>query len=370
MSARSEWRPEQLLARSGGVVELLRLPAAVFGAVAAARGALYDRGLLPAARVDLPVVCVGNLTAGGTGKTPAVVWVARRLQARGLRPGVLSRGYKRGAEELGDEGRLLATLLPGVPHVADPDRVAGATELSTLGVDVIVLDDGFQHRRLARDLDLVLIDATRPWGLPAPPGGGAPVRALLPRGLLREAPRGLRRAGAVILTRVDQVEPSVVDALEAEVERIAPGLAVCRAVHAPRELVRLGAEERAPFEDLAGTEVDLVSGIGNPRAFEDLVVAAGARVREHRCFPDHHGYTAGDLEGLGAPNSEGRTMVLTTSKDAVKLEATGGLPASLWVFSVELELCSGEPVLEALLDALPRGRRELEQAAFHEGLHG
>ena len=169
------------LARRGGAVELLWLPALLFGAAARLRGWLYDHRLLPIRQLDTPVVSIGNLSVGGTGKTPMVAHVASRLQEMGLRPGVLSRGYGRGDAEQNEEACLLERLLPGVPQVQDPDRVAGGERLQELGVDVIVLDDGFQHRRLGRDLDICLVDATRPWGLPAM--GHEPVRAPLPRGL-------------------------------------------------------------------------------------------------------------------------------------------------------------------------------------------
>ena len=360
-------RIEDRLARRGGAVELLRLPAAVFGAVSGLRSSLYDRGLLPVERLDAPVVSVGNLTAGGTGKTPMVALLAQRLRARGRRPGLLSRGYgsRRGAEN--DEARLLAELLPDVAHVQDPDRAAGGRRLvEQHGVDVVLLDDGFQHRRLHRDLDLVLVDATRPWGLPPDGANREPVRALLPRGLLREHPRNLARAHAVVLTRVDQAAHELVAGARAQVARWAPHLPVLTAEHRPVS-VRARDGGRSDPRDLAGREVDLISGIGNPQAFEDSVRGLGATVRSHRRLPDHHDHSAADLDGLGA----GGGWVLTTAKDAVKLR---DLPASarieLRVLDVELVLRDGDEVLEALLDSLPESRAQRERSALHEGLHG
>jgi len=359
-SARAR-RVEERLARRGGAVELLRLPAALFGAAAGLRGALYDRGWLPVERLDVPVVCVGNLTAGGTGKTPMVVWVARELQRRGLRPGLSSRGYGARAGEVSDEGRLLDRLLPGVPRVESADRARAGRELEARGCDAVVLDDGFQHRRLVRDLDLVLVDATRPWGLPASGAGGAPVRAFLPRGLLRESPRGLARAGAAVITRVDQADERTVEALAAELERWAPGLGVATARHRPVRIAGPGAESAHPGA-LAGREVDLVSGVGNPDAFEASVRALGARVHEHRRFADHHAYRPDDLRGLG----EAGRWLLATAKDAVKL----GDDPRLRVLEVELEIASGRSLLEALLDSLPAGRAQRQRRTLHEGLHG
>ncbi|MEM7310057.1 MAG: tetraacyldisaccharide 4'-kinase [Planctomycetota bacterium] len=336
------------------------MPAVLYGALLGLRGRMYDRGILPVARLDVPVVCVGNLTAGGTGKTPMVAWVVRALAELGLRPGVLSRGY--GAKDgANDESRLLADVLPDVPHEQDPDRVAGGVRLVARGVDAIVLDDGFQHRRLHRDLDLVLVDATRPWGLPSPPAGGDPVRALLPRGLLREAPGGLARAHAAVLTRTDQVAPERADALAAELQGLAPGLPVCRARH---RAVRLRAPDGSAMHPraLQGREADLVSGIGNPEAFEATVRDLGGCPREHRRFPDHHAFAPGELSGLGG---EGR-LVVTTAKDAARLGPGHGLH----VLEVELVVDEGAEVLDALLRALPDGRARRERRSIHEGLHG
>ena len=354
-------RADSRLAHRGGAVELLRLPAALFGAAATLRRALYDASVLPVHKVDVPVVCVGNLSTGGTGKTPMCALVADRLARRGLRPGLLSRGYGT-SHGPNDEALLLERLLPGVPHVQDPDRVRGARELVDRGCGSIVLDDGFQHRRLHRDLDLVLVDATRPWGLPSPPEGGPPVRALLPRGLLREPPSSLSRADAIVLTRTAQADAAALERLELEIARFAPGRPVLRADHrAARLLDESGASHR--LESLAGREVDLASGIGNPESFEKSVRALGARVRTHRAFPDHHAFEPGDLSGLGA---EGRPLVVT-SKDAVKLAAQR---AKFLVLEIDLVLLSGEPVLEALLDSLAPGAQAVERAALRAGMHG
>lgn len=352
-------RPEEWLARRGGVRELLRVPASLFGALARARNGLYDAGLLPRARLAAPVVSVGNLSVGGTGKTPMVVWVARELERRGRRVGLLSRGYKASPGELNDEGRLMAELLPGVEHVQDADRVRGAGRLLRGGADVIVLDDGFQHRRLARDLDIVLVDATRPWGLPAV--GGAAVRSVLPRGLLREGVSGLARADSLVLTRSDAVSSSELAELEEELERLAPGVPRALAEHRPSGLRR--GQERLELGELDGRAVRLVSGIGNPGAFEATARSLGADVRGVHAFEDHHAYTREELEPLAARGDE----LLVTAKDAVKL---AGLGVAHLVLDVELVVTRGEKVLAALLEALPPGEAEARRAAQHEGLHG
>lgn len=365
---RSVRRPEWLAER-GGAVELLRVPSAIFGALSGARARLFDLGLLPAARLDVPVVSVGNLSTGGTGKSPCVALVCRELRARGRRPAVLSRGYAAPGDGANDEALVLARELPDLPQRSDPDRLRGGERLvEESGCDVVVLDDGFQHRSLARDLDLVLVDALRPWGLPAPSAGGAPVRALLPRGLLRERPSALARADLLVLTRTDQLERERLAELEEELESLAPGRPIAHAIHRPRTLRRLVPDARDTHLDaLAGRLVDVVSGIGNPAALEATLHGLGARVAQHRAFPDHHAYRPADLEGLGA----GERWIVTTEKDAVKLERLD-LPqrAALRVLGVELELVRGAGVLDALLDALAPGSRERERAVLHEGLHG
>lgn len=342
-------RPEERLARRGGAIELLRLPALGFALVARARGALYDRRVLPIAHVGVPVVSIGNLTTGGTGKTPFVAWMTAELARRGYQPGILSRGFGAARGETNDEAKLLARLAPGVAHAQQRDRVRGARELVSGGVDALVLDDGFQHRALARDLDLVLVDATRPFGL-AGIDGEAPVRALLPRGLLREPPSALRRADLVVITRTELADPRALEELERELARIAPGRPIARARLVARGWIdEQGA--RTDLDALRGREVDLVSALGNPAAFEASVRATGAIPRDQRVFPDHHRYVRADLAGLPAP---GR-MLVTSGKDAVKLAPLG---VAFRALDVEFELASGREVLAALLDALPapRGR--------------
>ena len=355
-------RIEARLERGGLAVEFLRAPELLFRVVSGLRRALYDRRWLPTAKLDAPVVSIGNLSAGGTGKTPMVAWVARELGARGRRVGLLSRGFGARAGAGNDEAALLAELLPDVPHAQGADRIAnGHGLIERHACDVLVLDDGFQHRKLARDLDIVLLDATRPWGLAGRSDHDAP---LLPRGLLREPPSALSRADAVILTRVDQASTAELTDLRRAVERHAPGKALALASHAPARLRALDGA-CAELAELSGRDVDVVSGIGNPAAFQRTLEALGARVREHRRFPDHHAFTASDLAGLGA------RWIVVTAKDAVKLRALAS-PAlgSLRVLDIELRFHEGQAALGALLDSLAPSRAQRERTALHEGLHG
>jgi tetraacyldisaccharide 4'-kinase len=354
-------RVDEWLAQAGAA-NLLYPAAKVYERLMALRNALYDRGVLRAARLGVPVVSIGNLTAGGTGKTPMAAWCVAELRRRNLRPGVLSRGYARRGKERGDEAELFARLLPDVPYVEDKDRLRGGQALEGRQVDVVVLDDGFQHRALARDLDIVLVDATRPFGLPPLREGAPPVRACLPRGLLRENVRGIARANVLVITRSDQVEPGALDALCEEMAEIAPQLPIALSAHRPCGLRDLAGSMLDPTS-LRGREVDVVSGIGNPEAFEASLRGMGALLRVCRRLKDHHRYVERDLAGLGL---DGR-WVVTTEKDASKLPP---VDVPVVVLAVEMEILRGESVLCALLDSLPVGSSTAQRRSLHEGLHG
>ncbi len=271
----------------------------------AVRNRAYDLGWLPRFRLPAPVVSIGNLTVGGTGKTPLVELVTERLRALGQQPTVLSRGYG------GDGGPNEEASLVGAPIICDPDRVRGGNAALAAGATCLVLDDGFQHRRLARDLDLVLIDATRPWGTPA--------AQILPLGLMREPRSSLKRAHAIVLTRCDQCEPAILAELARGLGRF--GKPVLRAEHAPQALIPLAGGDEMPADALRGTPVVLASGIGNPAAFERTGAALGWLVRRALRFADHHHYDQEDLSAIIAAATEHRATVVITTKDAVKLAA-------------------------------------------------
>jgi tetraacyldisaccharide 4'-kinase len=348
-------RASERLAGRGGALEWLRIPSALYDSLTRARNAAYDRGWKRVGRLDVPVVSVGNLTVGGTGKTPAVIWLARELLRRGRTPGILSRGFRRGTEQLNDEGRLIAREVPDALQEQDPDRLRGGRELVERGAQVVILDDGFQHRRLARDLDLVLVDATRPFGLPLG-GEREPPRLCLPRGLLRERPAGLRRANAAIVTRADQVSVATLERLTDDLHAIAPAVPLARAAHRPVRLRGIGGER--PLDWLRGRPVRLVCGLANPEAFAGTVRSLGAVIVALHAFGDHHPFAPSDLTDLAR---EGETL-LVTAKDAVKLTSAS---VPFLVLDIEFTLLEGAALLDALLDALPPGR-----AALHAGLPG
>jgi tetraacyldisaccharide 4'-kinase len=325
------------LARAG-----LSALALAYGAAVATRSLAYALGLARPRRLPRPVVSVGNLTAGGTGKTPFTAWLARRLRAAGRRPGILSRGYgpRPPGSDLSDEGTLLRDLLgPDVPQVEDADRVRGGARLLEIrpDTDVLLLDDGFQHRRVARDLDVVLLDATDAFG------GGR----LLPRGRLREPLSALRRAHVVVLTRTERVDGASLEGLLGRARALAPaaGTAVARTV--PVGLVDASGTSR-PVDALRGARVALWAGIGNPAAFQAVVSDLGAAVVSTRFLADHHRPASDEPARIDAlARAAGADLVVVTRKDLVKLRALPGLPPSVVALDVETEVVSGAEDLVA-----------------------
>ncbi len=320
---------------------LLRMASWPYGLAVRARNVCYTRGWWRSERVPVPVVSVGNLTVGGTGKTPCVEYVADFYRDRERCVAILSRGYGSTAGA-NDEALVLEENLPDVPHLQGPDRVALArAAVEELESEVLVLDDGFQHRRLARDLDLVLIDATDPWGL----------GYLLPRGLLREPVSGLRRAHAVLLTRIDQVSPEALSALKGRIARLVPGLPVIESVHRPEWLVNSEGEVGS-LELLGERPVVAFCGLGNPEAFRRTLLSLGARIVEFRAYADHHAYARADVEALGAwaARQSEEAIVVTTQKDLVKvrLDRLGGRP--LWAVRIRLAPLAGQDALDRLLE--------------------
>jgi tetraacyldisaccharide 4'-kinase len=258
----------------------------------------------------VPVISIGNLTMGGTGKTPCVEYVARRCRDWGLRAVLLSRGYK-STRGRNDEALLLEQNLPDVPHLQGSDRAALASRaVREHHANVLVLDDGFQHRRLARDLDIVLVDATEPWGY----------GHLCPRGFLREEPDGLARADFVLLTRVDQVSAAARRGLSAEIRRLAPRSGIAETTHRPLDLIDATGSSTS-LEPLVGRPVAAFCGIGNPGAFRKALLDRGIQLVDFRSYPDHHGYPPPDRAELAGwlGRQPADCLALTTQKDLVKL---------------------------------------------------
>jgi tetraacyldisaccharide 4'-kinase len=302
----------------------------------------YDRGHISVARAEVPVISVGNLTLGGTGKTPLVAWIARWLRARGLRVTVISRGY--GAEQgaRNDEALELEQKLPDVPHLQNPDRVVAArTAIEEFECQVILLDDGFQHRRLARDLDIVLIDALEPFGFDH----------VFPRGMLREPVSSLRRADVIALSRADMVTGERRSQLRARAEHHATATWI-EMRHAPERLLAASGRGR-PCNSLAGQRIAAFCGIGNPAGFRHTLGECGYDVAALREFADHHAYTHDDVESLGRWAREQKAAALVcTHKDLVKLGVDDIQGVPLWAVEIGLEILAGQQALEERLAAV------------------
>ena len=301
-----------------------------------------------AVHAGVPVISVGNITAGGTGKTPCIMKLAASLSAAGRVPAVLTRGYRGGLEKTGgivsdrekirvtqetagDEPYMMAMKLPGVPVIAGRDRVVSAAAAKALGADVLLLDDGFQYWKLARDLDIVLIDSTHPFG------GGH----VLPRGLLREPMEALSRAGLFILTKAGQVTEADRAFIQRELRAWNAEAPIVEADHAPKTLTPLAEWPRTSPLTGEPKRAFLLSGIGNPGGFQKTAEEAGLSVVGSRTLPDHHDYTEDDLrDALKEAAAVGAEAVVVTEKDAVKLKAkcpeaaADGLP--VYVLGIEM----------------------------------
>jgi tetraacyldisaccharide 4'-kinase len=280
-----------------------------YAAAVAGRNALFDAGVRRPRPLGRPVVSVGNLTTGGTGKTPMVIELARQLQALGTRPAVLLRGYAADARGSDEAAVLAAELGPAVPVAADPNRARAARAVLAAqpGVGVFLLDDGFQHRQVQRDLDLVLIDASDALA-------GA---HLLPRGFWREPAGNLRRASAVIITRADAVSAGELAELDQRVTALHGRGPIAHAAHRWLGFRDAGGHV-LPLDALRGHKVLAVSGIGNPGPFQAMARAASAGCAVLP-FADHHAYTPGDLGAIAASaRQQGCSAIVTTEKDWVK----------------------------------------------------
>jgi tetraacyldisaccharide 4'-kinase len=315
---------------AGRALDATLLPAELaFRVLSGARTHAYDRGVLPAVRVTVPVVSIGNVAIGGAGKTPFAAWIAARLASLGFAPAVLHGGYA------ADEPELHRAWHPGIPVVVDHDRVRGARRAIAAGASALVLDDGFQHRRLARDVDLVLL-AAETWT-------AAP--RLLPRGPWREPPAAMRRAHAIVITQ--RTPDADVHAVTAALRGIAGDTPVVVAeLRAARWRRGDGAEAPAP----PGGTVAL-SGIAHPDLFLAGARAAGAQVEDALVFRDHHTYDAADASRIAA-HAGGRPVV-TTAKDWIKLRTLLD-PARVWVLEQEVHIAHGAETIDHLLGVLPR----------------
>lgn len=353
------------LLRSAGGRALLTLLSWLYGAAVLARQRLYGWGILSSRRLPARTICIGNLTAGGTGKTTAVLLAARTLRQHEKSVAILTRGYARpsaskevkvlhggrsvGWMEAGDEPWMMHQTLKDldVPILVCPDRYrAGMDAVSHYDPDVLLLDDGYQHLALRRDLDVLLLSAADPFG------GGR----LLPRGTLREPLGAMRRAGMIIITHSDSVPLKRLDEIRLRIRETNPKAQILQAVHRPDHLFDLKREGRRPLKQLKGLDVSCFCGLGDPAPFEAHLRGLGAKVRQAWRFPDHHPYTRRELRSIDGVRE--KMAVVTTFKDAARLPADWDqvLQGEVLALGIRMEITEGLESWEALL-LQRRGRR-------------
>lgn len=335
--------------------------AGLYGLIIRFRLWCYRQGWLTITRLPCRVLCVGNLTVGGTGKTPVVIFLTQRLLAKGQRIAILSRGYKRASKaphllvsdgsrilaspsEAGDEPFLIAQRCPQAIVAVGADRTAlGRWVLERHPIDCIVLDDGFQHRALHRDGDLVLLDATDAEGLDA----------LLPAGRLREPLRELDRASAVMITRADLRQD--VEAIRRRLRAVGfPSEDAIEVVFRPDSLLAIVSKEQQPIGWGRAKRAWLVSGIGNSRSFRQSAESIGMEILGETVFEDHHCYCDDEVKKIRVDvQAHGGEMVLTTEKDAGKLFPFLLPSDPWWMLRLGVTVVRGEDRLHGLIDGQP-----------------
>jgi tetraacyldisaccharide 4'-kinase len=334
--------------------QFLRLASVFYAAAVGLRNFCYSNGLLktywlttqgltPSHKPEntLPVISVGNLTVGGTGKTPLVLWLYTFLHRKNLKVAILTRGYKT-IDPLSDEPATLAKNCPNATVIVDPDRLrAAAKAVGKHNAQVLVLDDGFQHRRLARDLDIVTIDATLPFGY----------EKILPAGLLREPVAAMKRAQAAVVTRADLLPEYRITKLENALRQINPNMIIARAIHAPLCARALG-NRHISLEHLKPMKIFAFCGIGNPDAFYASIRKLGLNLVGSSTFADHHRYTSGDLARIFEQARELHAdLVLTTEKDWTKTALlASGVDVTFACLVVELKFTAAEDKISLLID--------------------
>ncbi|MHC4387533.1 MAG: tetraacyldisaccharide 4'-kinase [Planctomycetota bacterium] len=331
---------------------LLSPAALVYSCVVRLRNSMYAKGWLRTLRVDALVISVGNITTGGTGKTPLVSWLYNRifensrLKRRDCRCAILTRGYKTRKGMLSDEPAILAKSCPEAKVIVNPDRAAAANEaVNRWNTNILIMDDGFQHRRLCRDLDVVTIDATCPFGY----------GRILPAGLLREPITALKRADAVVVTRCDKVTDAELHHLEERLRLINPNMSIAKSIHAPVCAKSLGRKEIG-LEEIRGKNVLAFCGIGNPDAFLSTIKNLGFNLVGSRVYNDHHCCTNEDLADI---HKEARylnaDLIMTTQKDWSKIfdsnfAMLNSRDIPFTCLAVELKIIAGEDQITQLIE--------------------
>lgn len=322
---------------------ILRLLSFIYSGIIRLRNLCYSVGCLPSASVEAAVISIGNITAGGTGKTPLVIWLCNYLVKKNYRCAILTRGYKSKQGESSDEPATLEKGCPLAKIIVNPDRIKGARKaVRKYNSQVIVMDDGFQHRRLKRDLDIVTIDGTRPFGY----------GWLLPAGLLREPLSSLKRAKAVVITRCDQTDKNKLTKIEQRLYRINPDLVIARTVHKPTCAVTID-QSQIPLAELKGKKIFSFCGIGNPEAFLSTIEGLGFTAVGSKIYNDHHWYTDEDITNIcDEAKKLCADVILTTQKDWTKIALLADTKSEipLAYLMVEIDFIKGFDAIKGLID--------------------
>jgi tetraacyldisaccharide 4'-kinase len=349
-----EYYQKLISGQIGGFASVVRLLLPIlsffYGVVIRLRNILYNIRLLKTHRVEKPVISVGNITAGGTGKTPLVIWLCRSLSEK-KKTVILTRGYKaetsqeETSQTYDDEPKILIKNCPGIEVVVNPDRLEGAGEaIIKFGAEVLIMDDGFQHRRLSRDIDIVTIDATKPFGYDR----------ILPAGLLREPPCGLIRADAVVITRCNQVNEIQLKMIEKQIENNMKDAIVAKTTHKV-VAARLANGKKIIPEALKGKKIFAFCGIGNPHSFIATIRNLGCKVVGSKIFNDHHRYLEEDInEIIYHSDKIEADLIITTEKDWTKIDSFEVIQSkstsNIAYLLVELEFIDGEEKIRGLIE--------------------
>jgi tetraacyldisaccharide 4'-kinase len=332
---------------------LLSPPALLYRSLIFLRNSLYDRKILKTYRLSCPVVSVGNITVGGTGKTPTVIMIAEMLASKGRRPAILSRGYAglsrspvnivsdghnvlMQSRDVGDEPVLMAGKLPGIPVLTGPQRLlAGKAAIDKFGIDVIILDDAFQHRQVHRDVNILLLDGRNPIG------NGC----TLPAGPLREPIAAIRRADVVIMTGMKESLASPRTSLPWNLEKMIPkSVDIYGGCRRPLDLIQGGSSDHTlPLESLPGKRICAFAGIASPESLRNTLQAAGGDITSFLAFPDHHRYTEKDIYAIRDAAQRGQAdLMITTEKDGVKLDGFPDFIRHVYLLRIAMEINVGQ----------------------------
>jgi len=328
------------------------------------RNFLYCKGWLKTHRVNAAVVSIGNITTGGTGKTPLVIWLYNKitqnskLKTQNCKCAILTRGYKATqnskfkTQNYSDEPAILTKSCPEAKVIVNPNRVTGATEaVNKWGAKILIMDDGFQHRRLGRDLDIVTIDAMCPFGY----------GKVLPAGLLREPVTALKRADAVVVTRCDQTTAAELAQLEEKLQLINADMPIARSIHAPVCAKSLG-HKKISIDELKDKKIFAFCGIGNPNAFSGTIRKLGLNLAGSRVYNDHHRYTDNDIADIYEEAGYlGADLILTTQKDWSKIctyksSILNSQDTPFAYLAIQLKFISGEDKITRLIEDALAGK--------------